>query len=129
MIENYRSFTVDDLFGRTWRIEFAWQQTAISIRHADAVDVKWRLSTQDESTEKVLALPHPLLQAASEEFHHPLTDPWCMKLAASHLKQMIETWQDMDKTLVTLSREELQLAAEEVSGWEAARREAAFESQ
>ncbi len=126
MIENYRSFTIDDLFGRTWRIEFQWQQNGISIRHADTVDVKWQIHTADESLEKVIALPHSLLQAASRKHDHPLSDPWCMKLAVAHLKVMLETWQDMDKTLVTVSAEELDQAAETVNQWEGERREAAF---
>ena len=39
MIENYRRFDVADPFGRTWIVEYKWLQNAISIRHADAVDV------------------------------------------------------------------------------------------
>ena len=58
--------------------------------------------------EKVIALPHPALLSLSHETGHPLTDPWCMKMAALHLKRMIETDADMDKTLVTISFEDLE---------------------
>lgn len=128
MIENYRHFEAIDLFGRNWQIEFSWQQTAISIRHADAVDVKWRLSTEGEGVDKVIALPHPLLLDASKKHSHELSDPWCMKLAAAHLKQMVETWQDMDKKLITLTRDELDAVAKVVNEWEGARREAALQA-
>lgn len=126
MIENYRRFEATDLFDRKWKVEFLWQQTAISIRHADAVDVKWQLSTEGEFAEKVVALPHTLLLDASKKHGHQLNDPWCMKLAAVHLKQMIETWQDMDKTLITLTSEEIDAAAKAIAGWEAHQREVAL---
>lgn len=124
MITNYRLFDVTDPFGRIWRCEFWWQQTAISIRHADTVDVKWHLAGPDQTLQKVVALPHVLLLDASKRFDHPLTDPWCMKLGALHLKKMIETWQDMDKNLITLTREELDEAASAVKSLESERREA-----
>ena len=37
-----------------------------------------------------------------------MTDAWVMKLAALHLKEMIETDEDMEKTLVTASLEDLE---------------------
>lgn len=108
MMENYRRFDAGpDPFERMWQVEFRWQQTAISIRHADAVDVKFEIAQGEDVQEKVIALPHPALLALSESAGRPLTDPWCMKLAALHLKHMIETDQDMDKTLVTVSPADL----------------------
>ena len=105
MVENTRRFEAGpDPFGRTWEVEFRWLQTGISIRHADTVDVKFVLWTEgEEKQEKVIALPHPHLLALSAETGHPLTDPWCMRLAARHLKYMIESGEDLEKTLVTLS--------------------------
>jgi hypothetical protein len=92
-----------DPFGRTWDVEFRWLQTGISIRHADTVDVKFVLWTEgEEKQEKVIALPHPALLEVSRETGHPLTDPWCMKLAARHLVYMIESGEDLEKTLVTV---------------------------
>ena len=88
-------------------------QTAISIRHADTVDVKFVIWTEgEERQERVLALPHPDLLALSRETGHPLTDPWCMKLAASHLRRMIESGEDLEKVLVTLSAANLAQAAQ-----------------
>ena len=87
-------------------------QTAISIRHADTVDVKYLLETAGEPKhEKVLALPHPLLLALANEAGHALTDPWCMKLAANHLKWILESGEDLEKSLLTLSHADLKRAA------------------
>lgn len=108
-MNNIRKFTAGpDPFGRTWNVEFQWLQTAISIRHADAVDVKYIIGTVDEPRqEKVVAMPHPDLLAICAEVDHPLSDPFCMKLSNLHIKRMIESFEDMDKTLVTVTRPEL----------------------
>jgi len=113
MPENFRRFRAGpDPFGRTWEVEFQWLQTAISIRHADTVDVKYYLWAEGEpKQEEVMALPHADLLALSKEAGHPLTDAWCMKLASRHLAHMIESAQDMEKTLVTLSPGDLARAA------------------
>jgi hypothetical protein len=113
MLSNYRRFEVGpDPFGRSWVVEFRWLQNAISIRHSDSVDVKFALHSGEYVDEKVVALMHPDLLALSERIGRPLTDPWCMKLAALHIKHMIETDRDMEKTLVTASLEDLQQWAE-----------------
>ena len=97
-----------DPFGRMWKVQFRWLQTAISIRHSDTVDVKF-LVTPDGGApeEKVVALPHTALLDLTRKNDRKLTDPYCMRLAAAHLNYMIETSEDMDKTLVTVSPEEL----------------------
>src|ERR1043166_4708549 len=112
MSENSRRFEAGpDPFGRTWQVEFRWLQTGISIRHADTVDVKFVIWTEDEpKQERVVALPHPDLLALSAGSGHPLTDAWCLRLAANHLRYMLESGEDMEKTLVTLSRADLDRA-------------------
>lgn len=109
MSDQYRLFEAGpDPFGRMWRIQFRWLQTAISIRHSDTVDVKFFISADGGAPEeKVIALPQPALLELSRETGRKLTDPLCMRLAALHLKHMIETSEDMDKTLVTVSPQEL----------------------
>jgi hypothetical protein len=109
MPDNFRRFQAGpDPFGRMWEVEFQWLQTGISIRHADTVDVKFYLWTEGEQKqEKVLALPHPGLLILSKETGHALTDAWCLKLAGTHLKAMIESGEDWEKTLITLSLEDL----------------------
>lgn len=111
-----------DPFGRMWKVQFRWLQTGISIRHADAVDVKFFITPDGGSPEeKVIALPHPALLALTAENGRKLTDPYCMRLAAAHLRHMIETSEDMDKTLVTVSPEELRIYDEALNAASAAR--------
>jgi hypothetical protein len=107
--QNSRRFQATDPFGRKWDVEFRWLQTAISIRHSDSVDVKFAISTEGEpKQERVVALMHPDLLALSKKTGHPLTDAWCLKLAAAHLRHMIETAEDLEKILVTMQPAELE---------------------
>jgi hypothetical protein len=87
---------------------FRWQQNGITIRHADTVDVKFDVWTVDEPRqERVIALRHPDLLRLSTETGQILSDAWCMKLAALHLKHMIESDEDMERTLVTVPHAKL----------------------
>jgi hypothetical protein len=109
MNESNRLFEAGpDPFGRMWEVQFRWLQTGISIRHADTVDVKFLVTPQNgEASEKIVALPHEsLLRVCSDRNRKP-SDAYCMRIAAAHVRYMIETTADMDKTLVTLSPEEL----------------------
>lgn len=117
MLENFRDFQAGpDPFGRTWQVYFRWLQTGISIRHADTVDVKFAIGTEGEPfVERVIAMPHPALLAASAKRDHPLTDTWCLKLAALHLQHMLESGEDMEKTLVTMNEEEIEQYARELA--------------
>ena len=111
-MESYRKFQAGpDPFGRIWDVEFQWLQTAISIRHSDSVDVKFVIWTAGKDAEpkqeRVIALKHPDLLDATHEVGHALTDPFCGKIAALHLARMIETFEDMDKTLITCSAKDV----------------------
>jgi len=108
MPADFRRFAAADPFGRVWEVEFLWQQNAISIRNADTVDVKFELSSGDARVVKVIALLHPYLLELSRKAARPLSDPWCSRLGALHLKYMIETGEDMDKTVVTPAFEMLE---------------------
>jgi hypothetical protein len=97
-----------DPFGRMWKVQFRWLQTAISIRHADTVDVKFLLTPDGgEPEEKVVALSHPALLDLYPKRGRKLSDPVCMRLAAAHIRHMVETSEDMDKTLVTVTPAEI----------------------
>jgi hypothetical protein len=118
MSQDLRHFEVADPFGRTWNVEFRWQQNAISIRHADAIDCKYYISCGDEKRELVVALRHPDLLEVAARRGRPLSDPWVIHLANCHVRHMISTWEDMDKVLVTvppadLERHSLAIAEEE----------------
>ena len=104
MQQHFRQFEVGpDPFGRSWQVAFRWLQTAISIRHADTVDVKFILKPDDGPEEKVVALPHAALLEVTKRQGRTLTDPWCMKVAALHVRRMIRTAEDMEKTIITLT--------------------------
>ena len=103
----FRHFTAPDLFGAPIEVEFRWIQNGISIRHADTVDVKCEIVMEGRRQERVLALPHPQLLRVSAESGHPITDPWCSRMAALHLKHMIESGDDFEKTLVTLTGDQM----------------------
>ena len=114
---NFRQFeTGPDPFGRKFQVLFKWLQTAISIRHADTVDVKFVLVDPDGAkSEKTVALPHALLLQVSKETGRAMDDPWCARLAAFHLIHLVETGEDMEKDLVTVSLPELQEYARELA--------------
>src|SRR5664280_2045021 len=99
MRENFRRFSVNDPFGRAWDVEFRWQQNAISIRHADAIDCKYYISTPDEMRELVVSLPHTALLAVAGEAGRELSDAWVIRLAGLHVERMISSWEDLDKTI------------------------------
>ena len=92
-----------DPFGRKFQVLFKWLQTAISLRGADTVDVKFILTDENGGrTEKTIALPHASLLDVSRETGRAMDDPWCARLAVLHLLHAIETGEDMEKDLVTL---------------------------
>jgi hypothetical protein len=109
MQDHYRYFEVGpDPFGRNFAVQFRWLQTAISIRHADTVDVKFLVKCDDGTEEeKVIALPHAALLEVCKERNRTLTDPWCLRLAALHVRRMIETAEDIEKNLITLTASEI----------------------
>jgi hypothetical protein len=106
---NFREFEAGpDPFGHKFQVLFKWLQTAISIRHADTVDVKFVLiDDQNARSEKTIALPHADLLAVSHSIHRALDDPWCSRIAALHLTHLVETGEDMEKDLVTLAQSEI----------------------
>ena len=101
---NFRQFEAGpDPFGRKFQVLFKWLLTAISIRHADTVDVKFVLLDENEArTEKTIALAHADLLAVSREIGRDMDDPWCARIAALHLQHLIATGEDMEKDLVTV---------------------------
>jgi hypothetical protein len=107
-MQNFRQFEAGpDPFGRTWKVEFKWMQTAISLRHSDTVDVKFVLHDEDTRAEKTIAMMHLDLLQLSKKTGRPMTDAWCSRLAALHLQHLIETGEDMEKDLITVSPGEL----------------------
>ena len=113
---NFRQFEAGpDPFGRKFQILFKWLQTAISIRHADTVDVKFIIVDENGGqTQKTIALPHADLLRVSKDTGRAMDDPWCARLAAMHLLHLVATGEDMEKDLVTVLPADLRrYAAEE----------------
>ena len=105
---NFRRFEAGpDPFGHMWRVQFKWLQTAISLRHSDTVDVKFVLERDGSGPEKTIAMLHSDLLELSRKTGHPMTDAWCSRLAALHLKRLIETGEDLEKDLVGVSPQQL----------------------
>jgi hypothetical protein len=106
-----------DPFGRMWKVVFRWLQTGISIRHANTVDVKFFVTPDGgETEEKIISLPHDALLSLASERQRKLSDPYCMRIAAAHLKHMIETSEDMEKTLVTVTPREVAQHDQQLNG-------------
>jgi hypothetical protein len=107
-MQNFRQFEAGpDPFGRTWKVEFKWLLTAISLRHSDTVDVRFVLREEGGRQEKTIAMPHLDLLQRSRKTGRLMTDAWCSRLAALHLRRLIETGEDMEKDLVTVSATDL----------------------
>jgi hypothetical protein len=114
---NFRQFEAGpDPFGRKYQVYFKWLQTAISTRHSDTVDVKFVLTDDNgEHTDKNIALPHSDLLRVSKELGRSMDDPWCSRIAAMHLRYLIETGEDMEKDLVTVLPADLKRHAMELA--------------
>src|SRR5579864_7970283 len=100
-MQNFRQFEAGpDPFGRKFHVFFKWLQTAISLRHSDTVDVKFVLVDDGGGqTEKTIAMQHADLLRVSKESGKAMDDPWCSRLAATHLLHLVETGEDMEKDL------------------------------
>jgi hypothetical protein len=112
---NFRQFEAGpDPFGHKYQVMLKWLQTAISIRHSDTVDVKFVLTDENGvRTEKTVAMQHADLLTVSRETVRVMDDPWCSRLAALHLVHLIETGEDLEKDLVTMTLADLRRHAEQ----------------
>ncbi len=120
-MRNFRQFEVGpDPFGRKWQVLFKWLQTAISLRHSDTVDVKFVLESDGMRVEKQIAMPHAELLELSRRTGYEMTDAWCSRLAAVHLKRMVESGEDLEKDLVTVRMSEMAEYAAEIGKEEGA---------
>jgi hypothetical protein len=97
---------------------FKWLQTAISIRHSDTVDVQFIVSDGTTPLKRTIAMGDADLKAHAKKTGRLIDDAWCARLAALHLKYMIETAEDFDKDLVTLSPAQIAAYDTAVRNWE-----------
>ena len=124
---NFREFEAGpDPFGRKFQVLFKWLQTAISLRHADTVDVKFILTDEGGGpTEKTIALPHADVLRVAAETGRPVDDAWCARLAQLHLLRLVQTGEDMEKDLVMAPYADLKRYSAEVARMEASETRAA----
>jgi hypothetical protein len=117
---HFREFEAGpDPFGRKFQVMFKWLQTAISLRHADTIDVKFILVDEAGArAEKTIALPHPGVTGAAAEIGRAVDDAWCARLAGLHLLRLVQTGEDMEKDLVTVSPADLGRYAAELTRME-----------
>lgn len=119
-MQNFREFEAGpDPFGVTWKVRFKWLQTAISLRHSDSVDVRFILSDGTSDAQKTISMQHRHLLELSKSSCIPMTDAWCSRLAMLHLKYLIESGEDMEKGLVSVSPKELAGYEARIRNWEA----------
>jgi hypothetical protein len=119
-VQNFREFQAGpDPFGVTWRVRFKWLQTAISIRHSDSVDVKFILFDGTSESQKTISMQHRFLLELSKSAGVEMTDAWCSRLAMLHLTYLIESGEDMEKDLVSVSPKELAGYEARIRNWEA----------
>jgi hypothetical protein len=72
------------------------------------VDVKFILVDENGGrTEKTIALPLADLLRVAKEIGRQMDDAWCSRLGAMHLRHLVETGEDMEKDLVTVSAADL----------------------
>ncbi len=85
-MDNFREFEAGpDPFGRTYHVMFKWLQTAISIRHADTVDVQFLVTDGATVIKRTVAIPLADAQAHCKAAARHMDDAWCARLAALHL--------------------------------------------
>jgi hypothetical protein len=115
---NFREFEAGpDPFGHKFQVLLKWLQTAISIRHADAVDVKFVLTDESGArTERTISLPHAELARTSAETSRPMDDAWCARLARLRLEEMVKTGEDIEKDLVSVGPAEIRRLAAALAG-------------
>ena len=65
-------------------------------------------------------MPHVDLLELSRRTEHEMSDAWCSRLAAMHLKRMVESGEDLEKDLVTVRLNELAGYATEIASEESA---------
>ncbi len=118
-MQNFREFEAGpDPFGRTWHVRFKWMQTAISLRHSDTVDVKFILSDGSTEAAKTISMQHRDLLELARASGVPMTDAWCSRLAMLHLRYLIESGEDMEKTLIYVPKTELAAYDAQVRHWQ-----------
>jgi len=101
---SYRDFLVQSsLTQHSYRCQFVYLQTAISLRHADTVDVKFRV----DGTGVVVALPHTAWSQYQQRAGQALTDERAARVAAGLLQEALERGEAIELLDLNPSAEEV----------------------
>ncbi|MDZ7640378.1 MAG: hypothetical protein U5J83_19370 [Bryobacterales bacterium] len=112
-----REFSCVDPFGVTWKVVFLWHQVGISIRHADTDRLQVSSGgPRRKRIHKVIATPHVDLKESARLENREISDAWVIRLASAHLRLMIQSGEDMDKTLITVGLDDLRRSQEIMAG-------------
>ncbi len=96
---DYKNFEVtSQVAAERYQVEFAWLQTAISLRRSDTVDVKFLVNGMG----KVVALPHGPLEQACSRLEILLSDDLCLRIAAEYIRGALLTGSDAEKDLLAV---------------------------
>lgn len=99
----YADFHVTERWsGKQLHCVYQALQTAISTRHADAVDVKFTV----DGRPVWIALPHPAWVQYQLRTGRVLTDPLAIQAAGHYLKQAIADGSESGREMYSLSLEE-----------------------
>jgi len=80
LMDNFREFEAGpDPFGRTYQVMFKWLQTAISIRHADTVDVQFLVVDGSKVIKRTVAMQDLDLKTHAKKTGRPMDDAWCAR--------------------------------------------------
>jgi hypothetical protein len=120
-LKNFRDFEAGpDPFGRKWHVLFKFLQTAISIRHSDSVDVRFILSSGDETVGKTVVMRNADLRAwANAGSGRIISDTWCSRVAMCKIRNSIETAEDLEKDYLVVTPKELDEFGAVIKAWEA----------
>jgi hypothetical protein len=98
---------------------FKFLQTAISIRHSDSVDVRFILSSGDETMQRTVVIRNADLKAwAAKGTGRQVNDPLCSRVAMLKLRQAVETAEDLEKDYIVVTSAELEEFGAEIRSWE-----------
>jgi hypothetical protein len=96
----FEDFTAKDRWsGEEVRCVYQATMTAISTRHADAVDIKFLANNRAVW----IALPHPAWVEYKKRSGNIMTDPLAVETAGHYLKSIIENGEESGRELYSLT--------------------------
>jgi len=98
---NYKTLDcVSQVDGTVYHCHFVYLQTAISLRHSDTVDVRYLVNGKRIT----VALPHAAFVEFARRTGRTLTDDEAGAIAASYLKEVLESGGEVEDLTVPAER-------------------------